>query len=272
MTRLRPLHLLPAAIAAVVTVACSKLPDDVLPPEEMASLMADVYCGESVIEFNHGKYNNDSMKKVVKQSVLAAHRTDQAQFDSSMAWYGRNIEEYIKVCDRAVEILEARAETIPDDPRGQNRLLVAGDSAQVWPLSSFYHLTSSTPARYITFRLTPDDNWERGDEYTLAFKLINMRTPVHSTIATDYADGRSEYNTTTQDEDGWARVTLKLDTARTAEAIYGFLEFNPAVGENLYVDSISLVRTRINPGIYRSRGRQKMFDYGRKTDSDGSQR
>ena len=244
------------------------MPGDVLPPEDMASLMADVYTGESVIEFNHGMYNNDSMKKVVKQSVLMAHGVDQARFDSSMVWYGHNIEEYMKVCDRAVEILEARAETIPDDPLGQNRLLVAGDSAQVWPLSSFYHFTSSTPTSYITFRLTPDDNWERGDEYTLAFKLINMRTPVHSTIATDYADGRTEFNTTVQTEDGWARMTLKLDTARTAQAVYGFLEFDIADGEHLYIDSISLVRTRINPGIYRSRGRQRIFDYGREDDND----
>ena len=87
-------------------------------------------------------------------------------------------------------------------------------------------------------------------------------------MATDYTDGRSEYLSTTQSEDGWSRVTLRLDTARTAQAIYGFIEFNPASGEHIYVDSISLVRTRMNPNVYRSRNRQKIFDHGKDIDND----
>ena len=131
-----------------------------------------------------------------------------------------------------------------------------------------FRSTSATPTRYIAFRLTPDDNWEKGDEYALAFKLINMRSDVKSLLATDYTDGRSEYLSTTQSEDGWSRVTLRLDTARTAQAIYGFIEFNPASGEHIYVDSISLVRTRMNPNVYRSRNRQKIFDHGKDIDND----
>lgn len=268
MSRFKSMHLLPVAVAAMLTGACSKTPGNVLPPEEMSKLIADVYRGESVIEFNHAKYSSDSMKKVVKQSVLMAHNVDEAKFDSSMVWYGRHIEEYIKVCDRAVEMLEAEAEAIPDDPQGMNQLLVAGDSAQVWPMSNFYHITSATPTRYITFRLTPDDNWEKGDEYALAFKLINIRSDVKSLLATDYTDGRSEYLSTTQTEDGWSRITLRLDTARTAKAVYGFIEFDPTTGEHIYVDSISLVRTRINSKVYRSRNRQKIFDHGQNINND----
>lgn len=268
MSRFKAMHILPVAATAVLAVACSETPGNVLPPEKMSSLLADVYRGEAVIEFNHAKYSNDSLKKVVKQSVLMAHNVDQATFDSSMVWYGHNIEEYIKVCDRAVEILEAEAEAIPDDPQGLNQMLVAGDSAQVWPMSSFYHITENTPARYITFRLTPDDNWEKGDEYTLSFKLINMRSAVNSTLATDYTDGRSERVTATADGDGWTRSVLRLDTARTAGVIYGFIEFDPANGEHIYVDSISLVRTRMNDRIYRSRTRHNQFDYGKDVSND----
>jgi len=254
-------------VAATIVAACSKTPGGVLEPEEMARLMADVYRGEAVIEFNHAVYNDDSMKKVVKQSVLMNHGVDQARFDSSLSWYGHNIGEYIKVCDRAIEILEAESKTIPDDPAGMNQMVVVGDSAQVWPLSRHYHISTSTPSRFVTFNMSPDETWEPGDEYTLAFKLLNMRSPVKSFLAADYDDGRTEYNIQQQNDDGWSRVTLLLDSTRTAGSVYGFIEFNPANGENIYVDSISLVRTRLNPIQYRRiHTRQKTFDYGRDKD------
>lgn len=269
MKRPGSLYLLPATIAAVLAVAsCSKTPGGVLEPEEMASLMADVYRGEAVIEFNHASYINDSLKKTVKQSVLMAHGINQEDFDSSLSWYGHHIGDYIKVCDRAVEILEAEAKAIPDDPAGFNQMVVAGDSAQVWPLSRYYHITSRTPGRHVTFHLTPDETWEHGDEYELAFKIINSRTPVKSLLATSYDDGRAEYTSHEVTEDGWSRSTLRLDSTRTSRSIYGFIEFDPAEGENIYVDSISLIRTRLNPANYRNRYRQKTFDYGNRKDND----
>ncbi|MCM1448874.1 MAG: DUF4296 domain-containing protein [Clostridiales bacterium] len=256
------LHLLPLLLLILVLAACSKTPGGVLPPDEMAQLLADVYRGESVIEFERNTYSNDSMKKVVKQSVLLAHDMTQEDFDSSMSWYGRNIEEYVKVCDQAVELLQEESNNIPDDPTGSNQILVAGDSAQVWSLPRFYHITSATPSRYLTFRLSPDDTWEAGDEYTLQFKLLNARSEVNTAIAVDYDDNRTEFIRARQDQEGWFHNTLRLDSTRTARALYGYLLFNPAEGENIYLDSVSLVRTRVNDIRYRSRTRQNRFDHG----------
>lgn len=238
------MHTLPAAFALLLTAGCSGTPDGVLSTEKMARLMADVYTGESVIEFNPNVYNDDSTKKVVKQSVLAAHKVSSADFDSSIVWYGRHIEEYVKVCDRAVEILEERYAAIPDDQDGRTLVLVAGDSAQVWPLSPFYHITASSPARYLTFNLPKDDTWEPADKYELGFKLINRRSPVSSFLGVEYADGGTNYVSGNTDADGWSRIQLSLDTTRTATSVYGFIKFSPEANEHIYVDSISLVRTR----------------------------
>ena len=262
MLSIKPMHILPAAVLMILVAACSKTPRGILDQEDMAMLMADVYCGESVIDFNMSHYSNDSMKKVVKQSVLMAHNIEPEQFDSSIAWYGRHIEDYIKVCDRAVEILEARAVDIPDDPHGNNRILVAGDSAQVWPLQQYYHISAATPSKYVVFNLTSDDNWEPGDEYTLSFKSINMRTPIKSLLAVDYEDGGTQYSRSSLDADGWEKTVIKLDTTRVANAVYGYIQFNPQTNEDIYVDSVSLVRTRVNLLNYRSRRSQASFGRG----------
>ena len=46
------MHTLPAAFALLIAAGCSGTPDGVLTSEKMASLMADVYTGEAVIDFN----------------------------------------------------------------------------------------------------------------------------------------------------------------------------------------------------------------------------
>ena len=252
-----------AGILLIVHAGCSRTPRGVPDSEEMALLMADVYTAESVIEFNPANYSNDSLKKVVKQSVLTAHKISQADFDSAIVWYGHNIEEYIKVCDRAVEILEKRRDDIPDDQDGRMLMVVAGDSAQVWPLAPFYHITSHLPSRYLTFNLPKDDTWEASDQYELGYKLLNMRSPVNSFIGVEYDDGGTVYATATSKADGWERLKIQLDSTRVAKSIYGFIKFTPETDEHIYVDSISLIRTRTNQLQRRAvRGNTSIFNRG----------
>ena len=100
--------LLSIIAVALLAVACSKTPKGIIPPEEMAQLMADIHTAEAVIELNRGEYRSDSLKQAFKQSVYARHGVDAATVDSSYMWYGRNINSYLEVYDRTIEILEHR--------------------------------------------------------------------------------------------------------------------------------------------------------------------
>ncbi|MDE6086605.1 MAG: DUF4296 domain-containing protein, partial [Muribaculaceae bacterium] len=180
----------------------------------------------------------------------------------SLVWYGHHIEQYLKVCDNTITQLEKEMNAIPDDEGSNNLMLVAGDSASVWPRERFLHVTQGAPSKYYTFKLLPDDNWEPGDHYTLEYKLINPRSSVKSSLAVDYSDGRTSWVNTSREEEGWSKITLILDSTRTAAAIYGLLEVNPTAGEHLYIDSISLIRTRREQIRRYHRPNDLTFDYG----------
>lgn len=60
--------LLSIIAVALLAVACSKTPKGIIPPEEMAQLMADIHTAEAVIELNRGEYRSDSLKQAFKQS------------------------------------------------------------------------------------------------------------------------------------------------------------------------------------------------------------
>ena len=52
--------LLSSALACIALCACNKVPSEVIQPEEMALLMADVHTGEAVVELNWDQFRSDS--------------------------------------------------------------------------------------------------------------------------------------------------------------------------------------------------------------------
>ena len=69
-------------LGASIIIGCKSTPNEVLPQEDMAQLLADIHIGESIVDGERTKYYNDSLKKTVKQSILVKHRVTQSQLDT----------------------------------------------------------------------------------------------------------------------------------------------------------------------------------------------
>ncbi|MDE6826066.1 MAG: DUF4296 domain-containing protein, partial [Paramuribaculum sp.] len=79
---------------SAVAGGCNPAPDGVLSPDEMAEVLADIHIGESVSETERRVFNNDSIRRVLKQSILMKHGLNSETFDSSLMWYGQHIDLY----------------------------------------------------------------------------------------------------------------------------------------------------------------------------------
>ena len=254
-----------AVSAALLTVSCSDRPDYVLDKDDMASLLVDVHKGESMIDINHNQFSSDSMRKVMKQSVLDAHGVSQERWDSSLAYYGRNIEEYIELYDIVIEDLEKQLKSVNVTSGGENvQMAVVGDSADTWDQPRLRRFSPKQPLDIIKFNLRRDMNWDRGDVYTWNFKAVNGTVPISWTIVAEYSDGTSEYKSGTAPSSGWSNLVFHTDSARTTSVLRGVLRMLPGEGESVYLDSISLVRTRHEKAPSGSRFGVKSFDNGRK--------
>ncbi len=249
---------------AIFISGCNSTPDEVLPKEEMAQLLADIHIGESIVDAEHTKYYNDSLKKVVKQSILVKHGVTQAQLDTSFAWYGYNIEEYIAVYDRVIEILDNDIKELGAGKEEHVKISLDGDSVDTWQEINHYNFSRYSPSQFITFNLSKDRYWEKGDFYTWRMKLINNITPLKWGIAADYEDGTSEFINMTISNEGWNEIKLITDSTKSLNRVYGYIFVVPNENEVIYLDSITLVRMRSNKDIYHQRFGQKQFDYGKK--------
>ena len=145
--------LLSTVMACMVLCACNKVPSEIIQPDEMALLMADVHTSESVIELNWDQFRSDSAKQVLKESVYAAHGVSAEQVDSSLAWYGRNITYYMDVYDNTIAILEKRLIERGNKVAAAAAMSIAGDSVNVWDRSELHADLRPAPIEECALRL-----------------------------------------------------------------------------------------------------------------------
>ncbi len=212
-------------------MSCSKTPDYVISEDKMARLMADIYIGDAVVETEHRTFGNDSLRKVLQQSIYAKHGVTRELVDTSLYWYGHNIQAYMEMCDKTEEILQKRIEEAER----------AGGKSD-----------------FISFNVSSDKNWDRGDRYTLSVKGVNTHNLVTLNMAVDYNDGTTEYRWYNGPADGMNRLLLVLDSAKVASTVYGAIHYAASPKEISYLDSISLVRTRGRNDNVRAREGQNV--------------
>lgn len=249
-----------AALLLIATSGCNSVPGYVIPPDSMAELLADIYTAESIVDINRTSYMTDSMKKVMKQSVYLKHGVTEQQVDTSFVWYGHHIEQYVEIYDKVIEILE---KDVAQASATGTKFGIAGDSVDTWQWSRHFDLTKLSPSRIVTFDLPKDENWQKGDVYAWAMKTINNRMPLKWGISAEYPDGTVEYCQSDINGEGWNKLQYISDSTQIPLRIAGYvITTGNGREDNIYLDSISLIRDRIKPGIYHQRYRQRSISDG----------
>lgn len=229
-------------------VACKKIPGNVIKPDKMAALLADLHEAGAVAEAGSSQWRADSSRQALREAVYMAHHVSEADVDTSLMWYGHNLKDYISVYDKTLEVLDKRiaeAEKIGGKPvENRGPLLLDGDSVDIWQGPEALRISALNPSEFITFSYNSDRHWERGDYYTLSLTPVATHAPVYMTIVAAYSDGTAEYVVQEQVSDTRQSLTIVLDSTKIANRLYGSIRYVPDRNEISFIDSITLVRTR----------------------------
>lgn len=244
---------------------CSSRPDMVLSEDDMIDLLTDIHKSEAIIEMSPQNYRGDSIKAVVRQSVFAKHNVTQEEFDSSIVWYGHNVGKYIKIYDGVIARLEdeelelAQAES----PKGvkvkrvKKRYPSSGDSADIWDKERSWVLQPQYRRNIIRFDFNQKPDDKNGDFYSLTYRLRNSINSVKVYLGADYYDGTTSFAYRSSGIEGDAVVKLQCDSTKRVKRIYGYISTDPSARENVFVDSIIMLRTRLDKDNYRLFDTQK---------------
>lgn len=248
----------PAYIAigiATALVACNGVPDYVVQPDEMASLMADVRMADAVVSIQIREYADDTAKLALRRAVLQKHGVTEEQFDTSLVWYGHNIGKYQEVTQMSIDILEQRLKDATARAAGEAALSVAGDSVDIWTGPQVFSVNRRSPSQYVAFSFDSDRNWEPGDIYTLRTRVVSPLSKVRWNMTAYYDDGAVETATFNMNitEPRKQELMLVTDSTRTAVRISGWIEISPDGHRPAIIDSVSLTRRRTNAILARNK-------------------
>lgn len=244
------------ATAVLLTgVACNRVPGYVIKPDDMAELMADIRMADAIVNVRRDDYTTDAKKMALRNAVFERHGVTSEQFDTSLMWYGKNIDRYQEVTQQTIEILEKRLKDASVLAAGEAAMSVSGDSVDIWEYPRAFVINQRSPSQYITFDFDTDQNWEKGDVYTLRARLLTPLQYAQWNITAVYDDGAVETITSNIALDNPARqeMTLVTDSTRTATHISGWINLEPSAGRPAIADSIGLMRRRTSPALAASR-------------------
>lgn len=283
---------------ALVLLSCGRTPRGVMSVNKMADLTVDLQLADVYIDTHSAEFESDSSKLVMRQSVFKKHGITQQDYDSSLVWYAHNMEDYTKAYDKAIGKLKSRYDKIDKGARGDisqpNEMLTEGelrggpthnpvpggpvsggprgkrlnnistdtrsDTADIWQGQRFYALTQGARRGFITFDLTPDANKKPGDRYQLAYKLTRGGNEMKVSLSVDYTDGSTSQLARGTNSDGWVTIDVQSDTARQVRRVYGYVSYDIKRGHMAFVDSLMLLRTRMNPANYGIFQAQRMLE------------
>ena len=237
----------------------------VLSEDDMIDLLTDIHKSEAIIEMSPQNYRGDSIKAVVRQSVFAKHNVTQEEFDSSIVWYGHNVGKYIKIYDGVIARLDdeelelAQAES----PKGvkvkrvKKRYPSSGDSADICDKERSWILQPQYRRNIIRFDFNQKPDDKNGDFYSLIYRVRNSINSVKVYLGADYYDGTTSFAYRSSGIEGEALVKLQCDSTKRVKRIYGYISTDPSARENVFVDSIIMLRTRLDKDNYRLFDTQK---------------
>ena len=231
--------------------SCSSRPRNVLPENKMVDLMADMELAEAYINTARSSSSQDRID--IGKSVLQAHGVSQETLDTTLAWYGRNMDEYTELFEKVDKKILQRRDKLTEESgikiKESDNLWIYSPHLVVSPLSGRDNFVFSIPHPPI----------EKGDLLKLTFALPNA-TSIKSSFGVEYTDGSGEAAIAHMSSKRSVEFTFQTDTSRTVSRIFGIMNLKEMKDNPIYVDSLKILAEPFDSLSYLSKRRsQKSF-------------
>lgn len=226
--------------------ACNSRPDGVLSEGKMADVLADLTLVESLSGSQAATAGrSDSVAKVYRQSIMAKHGVTEAEFDSTLNWYGHHMEEYealYTTVDKRLEDREKRyakaTRQSADTP--ENSLL---------PLPRMLTVGANDPDRGFSFAIS-GKTLKKGDCLELKMRFNRLTGSATVYLAAEYPKMETFYIRRHVHTSGPVNISLQTDSARVPDRIIGYVHLTDAPIQRVWIDSLSLTTTPLLPASY----------------------
>ena len=241
------------AILALIAGGCSKRPKGILSEDKMAAVMADIQIAEAYDRSGDAHdYLKGKDREILGRGILMHHGVTPEEMDSTLAWYGRNMDEYPKLYKKIDAELNKRQLKYA---RAAGESDNEGSAADLWPYSRHFVVDKNSLTNGIVASI-PAIDLQPGSKITWKMS-VDGASSRNLTIGVDYSDGSSEiYKQTNRGFEKSVEVSLQTDSLLEVSRIFAIADFefsNPRV----LIDSVQLNHLPFSRDDYAKHGFQR---------------
>lgn len=226
------LHILTVLILGSLALGgCKKRPKDVLSEDRMVDLLVDIQLADAYFSVSSAARNKQERELLI-ESVLEKHDVSPSHLDSTISYYGRNLDDYSKLYEKVEKKLRKINHPEKD--------IEETEANNIWPYRQFAVLSPNQATDGIVFSF-PTADIEPGASIEWQLRLSSSQG-VEMTLGVDYIEGKTTLTKKTAAGNKQMNLGLQTDTALNVERIYGLMTA-PSGSLPLRVDSIRLIKT-----------------------------
>lgn len=240
-------YFIPFLFLSIVLLSCSKRPSNVLPEDKMVKLMVDMELAEA---YTNNQAVGGLDKNELGKKVMELHGVSEETLDTTLAWYGRNMDEYTKLFDKVDKEIQKRRVKFTEVP-GQT--IIKADN--LWPFKEHVLISPLSGSDNFSFSFIPPEV-DKGEVLKFSFFLPNP-TSIKGILGVEYTDGEGEATVATFSSKKNIEIEMHTDSSKKVARIFGIMNVKDRKNLPLFIDSISLNKEYMDTINYRSRRRNQ---------------
>jgi hypothetical protein len=202
---------------------------------------------EAMVEVEFEEYRTSEEKQKLYDAVFAKHRITQVKYDSSLIWYGENMDLYMAIYKLVLKDIEKNLAAMSDvkqDPLSGE--MSAKDSLDIWIQSDNFMFNSKNRFDRLVFDIKPQQPYISSSSYVLGFNiwgiLPSMQNKPRIKLSVVQGDTIISVRQEIQ-EDGYWETVIKTVETRQVNRIFGYVIMNNAEKfRHIYLDEIKLMK------------------------------
>ncbi|MDR1098144.1 MAG: DUF4296 domain-containing protein [Tannerella sp.] len=231
-----------------VAASCSRVPKHIISEKKMRTVLYDMQIAEAIVETNNESYRTGDERQTVYDAVFAKHHITQAEYDSSLVWYGEHMDIYMRIYRMTLKDVNENIALLGDiKPNPLSGDLSAKDSVDVWVYSRHH---SFRPERgtlnMLTFDISPQKPYSSGSSYVFGFSVWGVSADMKHKPRIHINAVQADTVISVSNEitgDGYYETVLRTVATKQVKRVYGYILMNdPTASCRIYMDDMKLMK------------------------------
>ena len=214
----------------------------------MRGVLYDMMIAEAMVETIPDSFPTSDVREQVYEAVFRKHQLTQADYDSSLIWYGKNLDLYMGIYKLVLKDINANLNALGEiKPSPLSGDVSAQDSVDIWIFPRYFTFKPERVSNTLTFDIKPETPYSSGSSYVLGISVWGIPPDLkHKPVIHLSAVHADTIITVKKDitGDGFYETIVQSVVTKQVRRVFGYVFMNDAEAsyQRIYLHDIRLMK------------------------------